>query len=86
MSTLPPAHIQKFGIDTLEKKVYTIAEELKEYMPLESDRNRLGFNLFKKFKGEGDDVTTIFRTNKFQIQSISRKDLIKLIEEKLSNI
>jgi hypothetical protein len=86
MTTLPPAHVQKFLEETLESKVYAVAEEMKEFMPLDNDRNRLGFNLFKKFKGEGDDVATIFRTNKFHIQGINKKDLIKLIEEKISNI
>jgi len=86
MTTLPPASVQKFSADSLEKKVYAVAEEIKEYMPLDNDRNRLGFNLYKKFKGEGDDVAIIFRTNKFQIQGISKEDLIKLVEEKISKI
>lgn len=86
MTTLPPAHVQRFKDDSLEKKVYSIAEELKDYLPLPNDRNRLGFNLYKKFKGEGDDVSTIVRTNRFTIQSISKEELIQLIEEKISNI
>lgn len=86
MTTLPPANVQRFPADSLEKKVYAVAEEIKEYMPLDNDRNRLGYNLYKKFKGEGDAVATIFRTNKFQIQSISKEDLIKLVEEKISKI
>lgn len=86
MTTLPPAQVQRFKDDSLEKKVYSIAEELKDYLPLPNDRNRLGFNLYKKFKGEGDDVSTIVRTNRFTIQNISKEELIQLIEEKISNI
>lgn len=86
MTSLPPAPIKKFPDDSIEKKAYSIAESLSEYLPIMNDRNRLGFNLFRHLKGEGDDIATIVGTNKFTIEKISKEDLIELLEQKVEEV
>ncbi len=87
MSTLPPPDVQKFPESSLEKKVYNIVESFKEYLPIANDRNRLGFNLYKYMKGEGDDPSIIVKNAKVQINRITEKELaekLKIAIEKLS--
>ena len=87
MSTLPPPDVQKFPESSLEKKVYNIVESFKEYLPIANDRNRLGFNLYKYMKGEGDDPSIIVKNAKVQINIITEKELaekLKIAIEKLS--
>ena len=87
MSTLPPPDVQKFPESSLEKKVYNIVESFKEYLPIANDRNRLGFNLYKYMKGEGDDPSIIVKNAKVQITGITEKELaekLKIAIEKLS--
>jgi hypothetical protein len=75
MSTLPPPELQKFPESSLEKKVYNIVEGFKEYLPIANDRNRLGFNLYKYMKGEGDHPSIIVKNAKVEIKGISEKEL-----------
>ena len=75
MSTLPPPEVQKTPESSLEKKVYSIVESFKEYLPIANDRNRLGFNLYKYLKGEGDHPSIIVKNAKVQITGISEKEL-----------
>lgn len=86
MTTLPPAQVKKFSDDTLEKKIYNAVEELAQYLPIQNDRYRLGYNLYKQFIGEGDTTEVIVRTNRFAINGITKEDLVKLIDEKMSAI
>ncbi len=86
MTSLPPAPVKPFPENSIEKKAYSIAESLAEFLPIMNDRNRLGFNLYRHLRGEGDDIRTIVITNKFTIENISREDLISLIEEKVEAV
>lgn len=86
MTSLPPAPVKPYPENSIEKKAYGIAESLGEYLPVMSDRNRLGFNLYRHLKGEGDDIQTIVLTNKFTIEKISKEDLIALIEQKVEEV
>lgn len=86
MTSLPPATVKPFPENSIEKKAYSIAESLAEFLPIMNDRNRLGFNLYRHLRGEGDDIRTIVITNKFTIENISREDLISLIEEKVEAV
>lgn len=83
MSTLPGPKTIEFPEDNLEKKVYSIAEELKEYMPVPSDRNRLGYMLYKYATKEGDAPEIIVKSGKFKIEGISKENLASLLTEKL---
>jgi len=86
MTSLPPAPVKPYPEDSIEKIAYKIAESLADYLPVMNDRNRLGFNLYRHLKGEGDDVETIVRTNKFTIEKISREELINLIKQKIQEV
>jgi len=83
MTTLPPSPVKNYPETSIEKIAYSIAESLSDYLPVMNDRNRLGFNLYRHLKGEGDDIFTIVRTNKFTIEKISREELVSLIEQKV---
>ncbi len=86
MTSLPPAPVKPFPEDSIEKKAYKIAESLADYLPIINDRNRLGFNLYRHLRGEGDDIETIVKTNKFTIEKISRDELINLIRQKIEEV
>jgi hypothetical protein len=86
MSTLPPPSTKKFPEDSLESKVYKIVEELKEYLPVLNDRNRLGFSLFLYMKGEGDKPEVLIKNLKLTINSISEEELAKKINNELQKI
>lgn len=86
MTSLPPAPVKPYPENSIEKKAYSIAESLSEYLPIMNDRNRLGFNLYRHLMGEGDDIPTIVRTNKFTIEKISKEELIKLIQQKVDQV
>lgn len=83
MTTLPPPATKLFPEDSLEKKCYNIAESLKEYIPITNDRYRLGFNLYRYKKGEGDPPEILIKTTKIKYQNISEKELVEKINEAL---
>lgn len=86
MSTLPPPATKPFPEDSLEKKVYNIAEGMKEYLPLMNDRNRLGYNLYKLMIGEGDDPLIIVKNGKFKIEGISKEELAVKIKNEIEKL
>lgn len=86
MSTLPPPAVRKFSETTLEKKIYNIVESLKDYLPVTNDRNRLGFNLYKYMKGEGDHPSVIVKNAKVTITGISEKELVKKLTGEIEKI
>ncbi|MCX8057276.1 MAG: hypothetical protein N3F03_06705 [Ignavibacteria bacterium] len=86
MTSLPPAPVKPYPEDSIEKKAYGIAESLSQFLPIMNDRNRLGFNLYRHLKGEGDDIPTIVKTNKFTIENITKDELIELIQLKVDEV
>ena len=82
MSTLPPPSVKKSSGDSLESKVYTIVESLKDYIPVMNDRNRLGFGLYKFMKGEGDKPEILVKT----LTGITLDELAKKIDAELSKL
>jgi len=86
MSTLPPPSTKKFPEDSLESKVYKIVEDLKEYLPILNDRNRLGFSLFLYMKGEGDKPEVLVKTLKLTLNNISEEELAIKINDKLMKL
>ncbi len=86
MSTLPPPAVEKFPETSLEKKVYTIVENLKDYLPITNDRNRLAFNLYKYMKGEGDHPSVMVRNTKVHITGISEKELVEKLTREIEKI
>jgi len=86
MSTLPPPSVKKSSDDSLESKVYTIVESLKDYIPVMNDRNRLGFGLYKYLKGEGDKPEILVKTSKLNVKNISLDKLAEKINAELSKL
>ncbi len=86
MSTLPPPDVKNFPESSLEKKVYNIVESFKDYLPVVNDRNRLGFNLYKYLKGEGDHPSIIVKNAKVHINGISEKDLAEKLTAAIEKI
>ena len=86
MSTLPPPATKKFPEDSLESMVYSIVENLREYIPVMNDRNRLGFSLYKYMKGEGDRPEILVKTSKLDIKNISLDELAEKINTALSTM
>ncbi len=86
MTTLPPPNTKQFPDNSLEKKVYSITENLSEFLPVANDRNRLGYNLFKYMIGEGDPPLTIVKNCKLTIEGISETELAGKIKTELEKI
>jgi hypothetical protein len=86
MTTLPPPKTKKFPEDSLEKQVYQVVENLSDFVPVVNDRNRLGFNLYKYMKGEGDKPEIIVKTSKIKVKGISLEELAGKIKSELERI
>lgn len=86
MATLPPPSIKEFPDDSLEKKIYKMVDSLEENIPLENDRNRLGFALVNYLKGQGDPPDITVRNNKLTLRDISEKGLAEILESKIQSI
>jgi hypothetical protein len=86
MTTLPPPKTMEFSQDTIEKKVYNLVENFKEFIPVTNDRYRLAFSLLKYLKGEGDDPLISVKSNKLKLTGITESDLAKKIEVELDKI
>jgi hypothetical protein len=86
MTTLPPPSTNKFSEDSPESQVYKIVENMKEYLPVSNDRNRLGFSLYVYLKGEGDKPEVLVKTLKLTVQKISLDDLALKINDELKKI
>ncbi len=86
MTTLPPPSTKSFPEDSLESKVYAIVEKYKENIPIPNDRNRLGYNLYKYMRGEGDAPVISVKNTKIKLVGISDKELAKKIDEDLKSI
>ncbi len=86
MTTLPPPITKEFSPKTIEKKVYNLVENFKEFIPTTNDRYRLAFSLLKYLKGEGDEPLISVKSNKLKLNGITESDLAKKIEEELNKI
>ena len=86
MTTLPPPKVKKADENSLEAKVYAVVENLKEFIPVPNDRNRLSFCLIKYMNGEGDKPEITLKTSKINYNGISHQDLAKKLDEGLEKI
>lgn len=75
MTTLPPPGVEKYPEDSIEKKVYNLVEELGEFIPVENDKNRLAFCLYKYVNGEGDEPKVLVHSAKIHVANISKEEL-----------
>ncbi|HPN37680.1 MAG TPA: hypothetical protein PL041_04705 [Melioribacteraceae bacterium] len=86
MTTLPPPGIKKFNDNSPEKKAYNLADSFYQYLPIQNDRNRLGFNIYRNLIGEGDTPEVIVKNGKYKLTGIEREDFIKLLTEEISKL
>jgi len=86
MATLPPPPTKQFPDESLEKKVYKVVDKFREFMPIENDRNRLGFSLYKYVIGEGDAPSILIKSTKVKVSGISLQDLEKKITLEIDKI
>lgn len=86
MTSLPPPSTKHFPEDSLETKVYSIVDQLAEYLPIANDRNRLGFCLYKYMQGEGDHPDTLVKTAKLEITGISSEELSNRINKEIEKL
>ncbi|HOI30429.1 MAG TPA: hypothetical protein PLZ15_11795 [Melioribacteraceae bacterium] len=86
MTTLAAPLTKAFPDNSLEKKAYGIAESFKENLPLMNDRNRLGFNLYRFLKGEGDSPEVIVRSAKFTLNGITKEELAARLNEEIAKL
>lgn len=86
MTTLPPPGVKEFPSDSLEKKVYGIVESFAEFMPVQNDRYRLGYCLFKYMKGEGDEPKIALKTAKIMVEGIAVSELAEKINSELARL
>ena len=86
MGTLPPPATKLFPEDSLEKKVYNAVNKFREYLPIENDRNRLGYALFKYVTGEGDEPSITLKSTKVKVEGISLQELAKKITIEIDKI
>jgi hypothetical protein len=86
MTTLKAPGTKMFPDDSVEKQVYNIVDDLKGYLPIMNDRNRLGFCLYKYMQGEGDSPEVIVKTNKLTIEGITPEELALKISSGLGKI
>ncbi len=86
MATLAAPLTKQYPDNSLEKKAYDIAEKFKDNMPLMNDRNRLGFNLYRYLKGEGDTPEVIIRTARFTLNGITKDELAAKLNDEIAKL
>ena len=86
MTSLPPPATKYFPETSLEKQCYNIADSFKENIPIMNDRNRLGFNLYRFVKGEGDAPEVLVRSTKIKIIGVTKEELAKKLSEELAKV
>jgi hypothetical protein len=86
MTTLPPPKVKEFFSDTLEKKVYNLVENFKDFIPITNERYRLAFSLLKYLNGEGDEPLISVKTNKLKLTGITESELANKLEQELNKI
>lgn len=86
MTTLPPPAVKTFPENSIEKQCYKIAEMFKDNIPIMNDRNRLGFNLYRYVKGEGDAPEILVKSTKIKIEGMTKEKLAKRLTEELQKV
>ena len=86
MTTKTPASVKQFSNDTLEKQVYNLVDKFAENIPVENDRNRLGYTLYKYLTGEGDPPEILVKSTKIKIDGMTGEELAEKLTEGLKGI
>jgi hypothetical protein len=86
MATKPASPVKLHPEDSIEKKAYNLVDSLKEFLPIENDRNRLGYGLVKYLNGEGDAPEVLLKSSKVSVEGIEYSELASKISDGLKNI
>ncbi|HOJ18693.1 MAG: hypothetical protein GX452_09785 [Ignavibacteriales bacterium] len=86
MSTLQPPSTREFPSESIEKQVYSIVEKYKAYIPIENDRNRLGFYLYKYILNEGEPPIKSIPYSKVLLRDITKEELADKLQADLDQI
>lgn len=86
MTTLPASQVKPAEGNSLEKKVYSLVDRYKEYLPIENDRYRLAFALYKYMTGEGDEPSITIKTNKLNLEGITQNELAEKLSVDLNDL
>ncbi|MCF8261264.1 MAG: hypothetical protein K9J12_10855 [Melioribacteraceae bacterium] len=86
MSTLPPPSVRKHPENSIESKIYSIVEGFETNIPIQNDRYRLSYCLYKFIQGEGDNPEILVNSTKIKIEGISKQELAKSLNEKISGL
>ena len=86
MSTKAPSPVKIFPDSSIEKQVYSLVDSLSEFIPVENDRYRLGYGLFKYISGDGDAPEILVKSTKIKIDNISAIELAEKLSEGLNKI
>ncbi len=86
MSTKPAFATKSHPENSVETKTYNLVESLKEFMPIENDRNRLGYGLFKYLNGEGDAPKVLLQSAKIRFEGIEYSELAQKLSDGLKEI
>ncbi len=86
MTTKPPAKIKEEESSRPLKRIYNMAEELKDIIPVMNDRYRLGFCLNRYYTGESGSIKEAVQSAKPFSCKISLRELEKIVTEKYNKL
>jgi len=86
MATKAPSPVKVFPDSSLEKQVYSFVDSLKEFIPVDNDRNRLSYGLVKYMEGNGDAPDILVKSTKVEIANISASELAQKLSGGIGKI
>ena len=86
MATLQPPSENKFSENSIEKKIYNLIDSYQAYIPIQNDRYRLSYYLYKFLNNEGEPPLKSIEYSKIKIINIDKKSLALQIEKELESI
>ena len=86
MATKAPSPVKVFPDSSLEKQVYSFVDSLKEFIPVDNDRNRLSYGLVKYMEGNGDAPEVLVQSTKVEIANVSASELAQKLSEGIGKI
>ena len=86
MATKAPSPVKVFPDSSLEKQVYSFVDSLKEFIPVDNDRNRLSYGLVKYMEGNGDAPEVLVQSTKVEIVNVSASELAQKLTDGISKI
>lgn len=86
MATKPAPELKEFPADSLEKKIYTLVDSLKEFIPIDNDRYRLSFGLYKYLSGDGDAPEILVNSTKINFVGIDKAEMVQKLNDGITGL